>query len=421
MINSLRLILLTVLFSVTFGVAAQQTPPPFSDSDSPIFENTYLIDNISNNSVGADLTLRINKKAPFDCKTKADCPASLIVSNATGNVNMPNSVNVGSLHVGKLPVIDASGKWVGSPAGLVGPQGPKGDTGASGAQGLKGDTGATGAMGPQGMKGDKGDAGVTGPKGSKGDDGSRGLQGPKGDSGAAGPQGIKGDTGESGQQGPKGDAGPMGPQGMKGEMGSVGPQGPKGDQGASGVGCWYDDRTKRINCDGGTWIEMSALKGEPGAAGAQGPKGDIGARGFTGLTGPSGPQGPKGEKGDKGNTGAGCYLELLGTASYLHCGEGDLASAMDLGELKGDKGDPGTLKSCRTITNKISGSGSIRGVARCASNELVTGGGCEFILATFQGSVPFSGNANFSPFYQCDANGSGTSSQVIAHAICCSK
>ena len=43
--------------------------------------------------------------------------------------------------------------------GLVGPQGPKGDTGADGPQGPKGDTGATGPQGP------KGDAGATGPAG----------------------------------------------------------------------------------------------------------------------------------------------------------------------------------------------------------------------------------------------------------------
>src|SRR6478735_678138 len=132
MINSLRLIFLTVLFSITFGVAAQQPVPPFSDNENPVFENTYLIDNISNNSVGADLTLRINKKAPFDCKTKKDCPASVIVSNASGNVNIPVAVNVGSLHVGKNQVIDSTGKWVGPSTGLSGPQGlqgPKGDTG----------------------------------------------------------------------------------------------------------------------------------------------------------------------------------------------------------------------------------------------------------------------------------------------------
>ena len=45
----------------------------------------------------------------------------------------PNSVTIGA-----QPVIDSTGKWVGSPTGL---QGPKGDTGP---QGPKGDTGAAG-------------------------------------------------------------------------------------------------------------------------------------------------------------------------------------------------------------------------------------------------------------------------------------
>ncbi|WP_395850534.1 hypothetical protein [Cystobacter fuscus] len=89
--------------------------------------------------------------------------------------------------------------------GMVGPQGPKGDTGPQGPKGDKGDTG------PQGPKGDKGDKGDTGPQGPKGDTGPQGPQGPKGDTGPQGPQGPKGDTGPQGVPGPQGPQGPPGP------------------------------------------------------------------------------------------------------------------------------------------------------------------------------------------------------------------
>ena len=108
----------------------------------------------------------------------------------------------GALKFAGFSVIDKSGKWVGDPTGLVGPQGLKGDTGA---QGPKGDTGP---MGPQG---------------------------PQGDIGPIGPQGLKGDTGPVGPQGPQGDIGPTGPQGIKGDTGPVGPQGPQGDTGPAGA------------------------------------------------------------------------------------------------------------------------------------------------------------------------------------------
>ncbi len=272
--NSIKLLFPTLLSFLTVALVAADEPP-FSDNPAPIFENTYLIDNIGNNSKGADLTLRVHKNAPFgDCNNKVDCPASVIVSGATGNVNMPVDVNVRSLHVGKNAVIDSTGKWVGSPAGLVGPAGP---------QGPKGDTGESGPQGPQGLKGE------TGPDGP------------------AGPQGLKGETGETG---------PQGPQGLKGDPGAAGPQGVKGD---NGEGCWYDDKAARINCAGGTWIETSSLKGPKGDTGAIGPQGPQGVKGNTGATGPQGGQGPKGDtgatgpqgpKGDSGRWNAGSCREV---------------------------------------------------------------------------------------------------------------
>jgi hypothetical protein len=312
MTNSIRLIFLSVVGFLTVGVFAQTTTPPFSDNEQPIFSNTYLIDNVSNNSVGGDLTLRINKKAPFDCKSKEDCPASVIISNASGNVNMPVDVNVRSLHVGKTLTIDSTGRWVGPSSGLrgdkgdtgpqgpIGLQGPKGDAGPigpAGPQGSKGDTGGTGPVGPQGFKGDTGATGPAGPQGSKGDTGATGPQGPRGDTGptgATGPQGFKGDTGATGPQGIKGDTGPAGPSG---------PQGSKGDKGDPGDGCWYDDQLQRINCAGGTWIPISSIKGPQGDRGATGPTGPTGATGPTGPTGMVGARGPAGPTGPQGPAG----------------------------------------------------------------------------------------------------------------------
>jgi hypothetical protein len=94
----------------------------------------------------------------------------------------------GNIAIGGTPVIDGTGKWVGSPTGLQGPAGPAGPTGATGATGPKGDTGATG------------------PKGDTGATGAAGPAGPTGPTGATGP---KGDTGATGATGPRGPAGPV--------------------------------------------------------------------------------------------------------------------------------------------------------------------------------------------------------------------
>ncbi len=53
----------------------------------------------------------------------------------------------GNIAIGGTPIIDASGKWVGSPTGLVGPKGDKGDPGPVGPKGDKGDPGPAGPAG----------------------------------------------------------------------------------------------------------------------------------------------------------------------------------------------------------------------------------------------------------------------------------
>ena len=80
-------------------------------------------------------------------------------------------------------VIDPTGRWLGSPTGLVGPTGPAGPTGADGARGATGPQGPAGAQGPPGVTGPQGPIGSTGAQGPTGPQGPMGAQGPTGPSG----------------------------------------------------------------------------------------------------------------------------------------------------------------------------------------------------------------------------------------------
>lgn len=99
-------------------------------------------------------------------------PYAIRAGDVRGDIH-PSSVSIGD-----GLVIDASGKWVGDPTGLVGP------AGATGPQGPKGDTGAIGPMGPQGLMGN------TGPIGPQGLTGNTGPTGPQGATGPMGPAGV---------------------------------------------------------------------------------------------------------------------------------------------------------------------------------------------------------------------------------------
>jgi len=71
----------------------------------------------------------------------------------------PNSITVNG-----QPVVDASGNWIGSSTGLVGPvgpAGPQGPTGPMGADGAPGTPGAPGAQGPPGVEGPPGPEGAS--------------------------------------------------------------------------------------------------------------------------------------------------------------------------------------------------------------------------------------------------------------------
>ncbi len=105
---------------------------------------------------------------------------------------------VTSIHAGDNITVDpvsGTGVVTINATGVVGLQGPKGDTGDTGPQGPKGNTGD---IGPQGPKGDTGNPGVQGVQGVLGPQGIQGPLGPKGDTGLTGPTGATGAQGAAG-------------------------------------------------------------------------------------------------------------------------------------------------------------------------------------------------------------------------------
>jgi Collagen triple helix repeat (20 copies) len=223
-----------------------------------------------------------------------------------------------SVTIGTVPVIDNTGKWVGSPTGL---RGPKGDTGKTGAPGNRGPTGPagppgpTGTAGPRGPKGDTGSQGPQGRLGPPGPAGPQGLQGPLGPPGPRGPTGTTGPRGTTGPTGSAGPTGPTGPQGLQGPLGPPGPRGPTGTTGPRGA-------TGPTGSAGPTGPQgpkgdtgANGLQGPAGPAGPTGPQGPMGATGTRGPMGPAGAAGPIGPQGPKGDTGASPFL-LNGTNAY---------------------------------------------------------------------------------------------------------
>ncbi|MFO0588175.1 MAG: hypothetical protein U0441_11575 [Polyangiaceae bacterium] len=116
------------------------------------------------------LGITVGNDAEMDPRQKIQSvPYALVANNAVGDIT-PHTVSVNG-----AVVIDASGAWVGSPTGLVGPTGPQGPAGPAGPQGPMG---ATGAQGPMGLTGPQGPMGLTGPAGAAGAAGPAGPAGP---------------------------------------------------------------------------------------------------------------------------------------------------------------------------------------------------------------------------------------------------
>ena len=153
-------------------------------------------------------------------------PYALVSGDAVGDIH-PTTVSIGG-----TTVIDAQGKWVGDPTGLLGPAGPVGPAGPIGPTGATGPEGAMGPAGPIGPTGPVGATGAMGPQGPVGATGAQGVMGPQGVMGLQGPAGV---AGVMGPQGPVGATGALGPQGPAGATGATGPQGTAGATGATGV------------------------------------------------------------------------------------------------------------------------------------------------------------------------------------------
>ena len=212
--------------------------------------------------------------------------------------------------------------------GPPGPQGPKGDPGDSyTVKGLYATLSALQAAHPTGSEGDAWFVGTS--------DSNVVYQWDVDQSAWVNVGALKGPKGDTG------DIGPQGPQGPQGEKGDTGSQGEKGDKGDAFT---YSDFTAD---------QLASLKGEKGDTGPQGPKGD------TGKTGPQGEQGPAGQDGTS-YTVNGLYSTLsalqaahptgiagdawfVGTSdsNVVYQWDVDKASWVNVGALKGPKGDKG--------------------------------------------------------------------------------
>jgi hypothetical protein len=141
----------------------------------------------------------------------------------TAKVGIGTTVDItGGLAINGVQVINSTGVWQGSAAGIQGTQG---------IQGIQGITGTQGTQGIQGSQGIQGTQGIQGILGTQGIQGSQGIQGTQGIQGATGSQGTTGSTGAQGTQGTTGTTG---------SQGSTGPTGAQGTSGTAVVRAWVN-------------------------------------------------------------------------------------------------------------------------------------------------------------------------------------
>ena len=225
-------------------------------------------------------------------------------------------IHPASVSIGERAVIDAEGRWVGDPTGLVG---PAGERGSEGPQGNAGPAGAQGEAGPAGAQGSAGDRGVEGPRGLAGEQG------------AEGPAGVQGEPGPPGERGPAGEAGPVGP-----------PADLSADSDLDGINDWIElalgtDPTDGAEtpADGNGDGVPDAMVGPQGAEGATGPQGEVGLRGERGERGPQGDRGDRGPQSEPGPAGAQGAAGPAGAA-----GEPGVAGAQGVQGPAGPAGAP---------------------------------------------------------------------------------
>jgi hypothetical protein len=226
--------------SMTFKLYDAQGVAVWTESHSVTFTDGYYavelgsmspLDSATLGANGLMLGVQVGSDPELTPRSRINgVPFALVAKDAVGEIH-PTAI-----FIGDQPVVDASGQWIGSPTGLVGPTGATGPVGPMGAAGATGPSGPTGPMGPAGPAGVTGAAGPTGATGAMGATGPVGAMGPAGPIGPAGPMGATGPMGPAGPTGPTGAMGPMGPMGPAGATGPAGPTGATGATGAAGAG-----------------------------------------------------------------------------------------------------------------------------------------------------------------------------------------
>ncbi|MEV7808933.1 hypothetical protein AB0O28_38880, partial [Microbispora sp. NPDC088329] len=193
-------------------------------------------------------------------------------------------------------------------------------------------------------------------------------------------QGAPGKDGERGPAGPAGKDGERGPQGAPGKDGERGPAGPAGKDGERGP------------------------QGAPGKDGERGPAGPAGKDGERGPAGPAGPAGKNGTPGTDGTDGKSACDIWKGRT----CSTKDETDFVKWLQNQGGSGGAPTLTS-RMATGFVSGNS---GIASCAADEKVTGGGFKINSSkTVTGSY-MSGNG-----WKVELTGNGNGEGIV-YAVC---
>ena len=120
-------------------------------------------------SQGTYLQITVNGTDLLPRTRLVSVPFALVAQSVVGG-----RVNASDVQVNGRNVIDANGRWIGDPTGLVGAQGPAGPQGPAGLNGAVGPQGPAGPQGAQGALGAQGPAGPQGPQGVQGNVGANG-------------------------------------------------------------------------------------------------------------------------------------------------------------------------------------------------------------------------------------------------------
>ena len=212
-----------------------------------------------------------------------------VILDATSNVGVIPTIEIGNVTVGEVPKVTNVGTNTDAILDIVLPKGIQGERGPQGPQGLQGDPGINptfkigevicGEIPSIVNVGTSSDIilNVTLPNGLQGSQGSQGEKGEQGIQGERGPQGPRGERGFQGEPGPQGIQGIPGPKGDKGDKGDKGEKGDKGDPGeCSATGKSAYEIAVEHGFIGSEELWLESLKGANGEKGDKGDKGEKG-------------------------------------------------------------------------------------------------------------------------------------------------